>query len=85
MDDQPNKPLSFTERMKLKAMQQEKYGGVMMEKTPEMAAADCPNCGAGRAKHEGVTHCAYCGFQFLGQKITDGIHLSAEDNSKPFK
>lgn len=36
----------------------------------EVAALDCPNCGAGRAKHEGVTHCAYCGFQFIEKRWT---------------
>lgn len=85
MQNDENKPLSFVERMKLKAIQQEKYGGVADEKAATVAAQDCPNCGAGRAKHTGVTHCAYCGYQFIEQKINDGIHLKNDDNSNPFK
>ena len=82
--EQPNKPLSLVERMKLKAMQQEKYGGESVSEA-SVAAQDCPNCRAGRAKHDGVTHCAYCGYQFIEQKIDNGIHLKNDDNSNPFK
>ncbi|MCK0199521.1 hypothetical protein [Ornithobacterium rhinotracheale] len=86
MQEDPNKkPLSMVERMKLKAKQQQKYGGEFVEKKAEVAAQDCPNCGAGRAKHEGVTHCAYCGFQFIEKKMDKGIFINDEDNSHPFK
>jgi uncharacterized Zn finger protein (UPF0148 family) len=46
-----------------------------------MDASDCPNCGAGRAKQDGLTHCAYCGHEFLSVKLTDGIFIKKEDNS----
>jgi uncharacterized Zn finger protein (UPF0148 family) len=47
----------------------------------KMNAKDCPNCGAGRAKQDGLTHCAYCGFEFLNVKLTDGVYIKKEDNS----
>lgn len=47
----------------------------------KMNVRDCPNCGAGRAKQDGVTHCAYCGFEFITVKLTDGVYIKKEDNS----
>ncbi|MGV4463743.1 hypothetical protein ACQ1PR_09160 [Ornithobacterium rhinotracheale] len=39
MQEDPNKkPLSMVERMKLKAKQQQKYGGEFVEKKAEVAA-----------------------------------------------
>ncbi len=78
-----NKPLSFVEKMKLKAQSQKTYGIDENNafKEAKMDAADCPNCGAGRAKQEGLTHCAYCGHEFLAIKLTDGIFIKREDNS----
>ena len=84
MQEENKKPLSLVERMKLKAQQNSKYGGQFVVKKAEVSAQDCPNCGAGRAKHEGVTHCAYCGCEFIHQKIEDGLHLKKDDNSKRF-
>ena len=77
-----NKPLSFVEKMKLKAQSQKTYGIDENNafKEAKMDASDCPNCGAGRAKHEGLTHCAYCGHEFLAVKLTDGIFIKKEDN-----
>lgn len=49
--------------------------------TPTLSLLTCPNCGAGRAKRDGLTHCAYCNFEFIKPKITDGIHLKKTDNS----
>ncbi|WP_459641268.1 hypothetical protein [Flavobacterium sp. CGRL2] len=46
-----------------------------------MNVRDCPNCGAGRAKQDGVTHCAYCGFEFITVQLTDGVYIKKEDNS----
>lgn len=76
------KPLSFIEKMKLKAQNQKNYGGETEIKGPEMQVRDCPNCGAGRAKQEGLTNCGYCGFEFMAIKLTDGLHIRKEDNSK---
>lgn len=77
------KPLSFVEKMKLKAQSQKTYGIDENNtfKEAKMDAADCPNCGAGRAKQDGLTHCAYCGHEFLAVKLTDGIFIKKEDNS----
>lgn len=76
------KPLSFIEKMKLKAQNQTNYGGETEIKTASMATRDCPNCGAGRAKQDGLTNCGYCGFEFMAIKLTDGLHIKKENNSK---
>ena len=80
--EEENKPLSFIEKMKLKAKQQKNYGGETEIFEAKLEVRDCPNCGAGRAMQDGVTHCAYCGFEFLNVKLTDGIHIKKEDNSR---
>lgn len=74
------KPLSIVARMQQKALQQKREAFV--EKKAGMNTMTCPNCGAGRAKEDGVTKCAYCGFEFISQKLTDGIHIKESDNSK---
>lgn len=73
---------SFLEKLKEKARTQGNYGGDMEAADAGLKAKDCPGCGAGRAKQDGVTRCAYCGFVFMDIEITDGIHLKKEDNSK---
>lgn len=75
------KPLSFVEKMKLKAQSQKNYGGDMEIRDANMGARDCPNCGAARAKQDGLTHCAYCSFEFIAAPLSDGIHIKKEDNS----
>ena len=72
---------SFLEKLKEKAEQQPNYGGSFEKTEAVMDTKNCPNCGAGRAKQDGITHCAYCGFEFVAVKLTDGIHLKKEDNS----
>lgn len=79
--DEEKKPLSFVERMRQKAAGQKNYGGDPEIKHASMEIKDCPNCGAGRAKQDGLTHCAYCGHQFLQVKLTDGVYVKKEDNS----
>ncbi|MDR2210254.1 MAG: hypothetical protein LBO65_02120 [Spirochaetaceae bacterium] len=76
-----NKTLSFLDKLKKTAAEQKNY--LLYEKTtpPSLGAAVCPNCGAGRAKQDGLTHCAYCGHQFLDVELDDGIYLKKEDNS----
>ena len=77
------KPLSFVEKMKLKAQNQKSYGiDDNAFKEAKLGAADCPNCGAGRAKQDGLTHCGYCGHELLSVEISDGLFLKKEDNSK---
>ncbi|WP_114790258.1 hypothetical protein U0035_13270 [Niabella yanshanensis] len=76
------KGLSFLEKLKAKARAQEKYGGELKTQAANMGANTCPNCGAGRAKEDGVTHCAYCGHAFMQVKLTDGLNIKKEDNSR---
>lgn len=72
---------SLIERMKEKALQQKSYGGDYKEEEAKIYVRDCPNCGAGRANNDGLTNCAYCGFEFLSVKLTDGINIKKENNS----
>jgi Zn finger protein HypA/HybF involved in hydrogenase expression len=76
------KASSFLEKLKAKAQQQGNYGGEMEVTEAKMEVTDCPNCGAGRAKQDGLTKCAYCGFMFMDIQLTDGIHIKKEDNAK---
>lgn len=76
------KPMSLIEMMKQKAKTQKMYGGKTEEKPASMTIKDCPNCGAARAQLDGITHCVYCGFEFIAVKISDGINLKKEDNSR---
>jgi uncharacterized Zn finger protein (UPF0148 family) len=76
------KAISFLEKMKQKAMSQKPYRGEFTETAAAMGVIACTNCGAGRAEQDGLTHCAYCGFEFLSVKLSDGIHIKKEDNSK---
>jgi uncharacterized Zn finger protein (UPF0148 family) len=73
---------SFLQKLKEKAANNKTYLGDVKPDEASMVAATCPNCGAGRAKQDGVTHCAYCDFEFIGTKLSEGIFVSKEDNSK---
>lgn len=72
---------SFLDKLKESAKKQENYGGAIEINEAKINVRDCPGCGAGRAKQDGVTHCAYCGYEFLNVKLTDGIYIKKEDNS----
>lgn len=76
-----DKPLSFIERMKQTALSQKNYGGDAEITAAGTQQAACPNCGASRAKNDGLTHCAYCGHAFIQTTLTDGRHIKKEDNS----
>ncbi len=76
------KGLSFLEKLKAKAQAQEKYSSELKAQDASMGANTCPNCGAGRAKEDGVTHCAYCGHVFMQVRLTDGLNIKKEDNSR---
>lgn len=80
-NDNNNKALSFIEKLKLKSQQQKNYGGETENIGAKLSVQDCPSCGAGRAKVDGLTHCAYCGFEFISTKLTDGIYIKKGDNS----
>lgn len=72
---------SFLDKLKEKAANQQNYGGDATPPAAKMDAETCPQCGAGRAKQDGVTHCAYCGFEFIAVQLTDGLHIRSSDNS----
>lgn len=76
------KAANFLQKLKEKAAQQKNYGGNPENTAATMDAKDCANCGAGRAKTDGLTHCAYCDFEFISTTLTDGIYISKDDNSK---
>ena len=82
MEDEKPKPLSYLERLKLKANSQVFYGGETKIEEAKIGAITCKNCGAGRAYNDGLTHCGYCGFEFLAITLTDGLHIKKENNSK---
>ena len=75
------KAQSFLEKLKEKAKLQSNYGGNTIAIGAKMDVQNCQNCGAGRAKQYGVTHCAYCGFEFISTTLTDGIYIKKENNS----
>lgn len=81
MEDSNNKTLSLLERMKQRAQSQKAYGGEFKGTEASIDATTCPNCGAGRAKMDGLTKCGYCGFVFIEAELTDGINIKKEDNS----
>lgn len=66
--------------MKRLAMQQKREQ--LVEQQAASSVATCPQCGAGRAKHDGLTACAYCGFAYTHAVLTDGIHIKDTDNSR---
>lgn len=82
MEENKNKTLSFVEQMKLKAQSQKTFGGNSTASEAKIDATTCPNCGAGRAKMDGLTKCAYCGHEFLKVELTNGLNIKKEDNSR---
>lgn len=76
--DQP-RAATLIEKMKQTLMHQKR--DLPEQTAPTLSLRTCPNCGAGRAKGDGLTHCAYCNFAFIQPSITDGIHLKKTDNS----
>jgi len=81
MHPEKRSPLLLLQKMKQKAMEQKNYGGEVNEVPASVSTRTCPNCGAGRMQQGGLTHCAYCGFEFIPVKLTDGINLKKKDNS----
>jgi uncharacterized Zn finger protein (UPF0148 family) len=79
--EKENKALSILEKLKQKTQAQTPYGGEAKAMDAKMDATVCPNCGAGRAKTDGLTKCGYCGFVFIEKELTDGINIKKEDNS----
>ncbi len=77
------KILSFAERMKQKALAQKNYGHELETGNGRatLKTISCPNCGAGRAVSDGLTHCAFCGFEFISAVLTDGLYTTSKNNS----
>lgn len=82
MSEEKNKTLSFVERMKLRAQTEAAKNETVKEFGAAIGVEVCPNCGAGRAKQDGLTKCAYCGFVFIETTLTDGLNVTKEDNSR---
>lgn len=80
-EEEKKRALTYLEKLKQQALNQQHYGGDVPDEAARMEVRDCPNCGAGRAYRHGLTHCAYCGFSFMDIKLTDGIHLKKDNNS----
>ncbi|MBB6499198.1 hypothetical protein [Pedobacter cryoconitis] len=79
--NEKDKTLSYLERLKQQAVNQENYGGEIKAEEAKMEVRDCPECGAGRAFHQGLTVCAYCGFKFMDIRLTDGLYIRKQNNS----
>ena len=82
MNQGENKTLTLLEKMKLKAQAQKEERPVYENKAANMNVNTCPNCGAGRAKQDGITKCGYCGFNFMDIIITKGININEDSNSQ---
>ncbi|MDR1911187.1 MAG: hypothetical protein LBQ52_02425 [Helicobacteraceae bacterium] len=77
--------LNFLKNMQNIAVSQKNYGASETVKEMKVAAKLCPNCGAARAKYDGLTRCAYCGYKFIDTSLSDGIFIKKEDNSRDGK
>lgn len=74
------KPTSVVERLKQLALQQKREPVVI--RPADSHVIQCPQCGAGRAKSDGITRCGYCGHVFTTAALSDGINIKEEDNSR---
>jgi len=74
------KPISLVERIKQLALEQKREEFKIKEASNLVVS--CPQCGAGRAKSDGLSRCAYCGHEFTHAELTDGINIKKEDNSR---
>mgnify|MGYP000980182591 CR=1 FL=1 len=79
MNTSDNKTLSLVERLKKQALEQKREP--IITEVSKTTVIQCPDCGAARAKSDGLTHCAYCGRQLMDVVLTDGIHIKSQDNS----
>jgi hypothetical protein len=58
MPDENNKPRDIIDKLKL-------HPPPDLGRYDHIAGGDCPACGAKEAKQPGLTHCAYCGYEFI--------------------
>ncbi|MDR2126167.1 MAG: hypothetical protein LBP63_05000 [Prevotellaceae bacterium] len=77
-----DKSVNFLQNMTNISLKQKNYAETDETLEAKTEARLCPNCGAPRAKQDGLTHCAYCGYKFIETVLTDGIFLKKEDNSE---
>jgi uncharacterized Zn finger protein (UPF0148 family) len=77
-----NKSVNFLQNMTNISLKQQNYAQTKEAVEAKTEAKLCPNCGAPRAKQDGLTHCAYCGYKFIDTTLTDGIYIKKKDNSK---
>jgi uncharacterized Zn finger protein (UPF0148 family) len=77
-----DKSMNFLQNMTNLSLKQKNYAEAEEVTEAKTEAKLCPNCGAPRAKQDGLTHCAYCGYKFIDTVLTDGIFIKKEDNSK---
>lgn len=78
-----NKANSYIDRIRQRAREQASYGGDAPATAASIAVRDCSGCGAARAWADGLTHCAFCGFEFIATTLSDGVHITADQNSQP--
>jgi uncharacterized protein (DUF983 family) len=81
-EQEDKKPLSFLERMKKRAEAEKNSYYDLPPTEAGVSISTCPNCGAGRAKMDGLTKCAYCNYEFLSVELSDGLNITKEDNSR---
>ncbi|MDR2122471.1 MAG: zinc ribbon domain-containing protein [Flavobacteriaceae bacterium] len=77
-----DKSINFLQNMTDLSLKQKNYAETKEAAEAKTETKLCPNCGAPRAKQDGLTHCAYCGHKFIDTTLTDGIYIKKEDNSK---
>jgi hypothetical protein len=58
MPDEHNRPRDIIDKLKLHPPQE-------AADYDHGDGGDCPACGAREAKQRGLTHCAYCGYEFI--------------------
>jgi uncharacterized Zn finger protein (UPF0148 family) len=77
-----DKSVNFLQNMTNISLKQKNYAEADEAVEAKTEAELCPNCAAPRAKQDGLTHCAYCGYKFIETVLTDGIYIQKEDNSR---
>lgn len=79
MSNNQDKSLSFLQRLHQQAKSQTPYGGAVKAESAKVSVIACPNCGAPRAKADGLTQCAFCGYEFMAVELSDGLYLKKEE------
>ncbi len=74
------KSSSLVERLKQAALQQKREAITFIP--ADSLVVRCPQCGAGRAKQDGITKCGYCGYEFTVSELSNGINIKKEDHSR---